>query len=125
MAELKPVGLKMRDLMVKYYKKAKLARYTFKKTAWITSGGPVELLIAMNIIPVYPENHGAMIGARKMGEELSAVAESMGYSRDLCSYFRVDVGHVATGKSPVGGMPLLAKPGLPKPDFLLCCNNIC
>lgn len=123
--DLMPIAIKMRNLMANYYKKAKFARYTFKKVAWITSGGPVEPLLALGIIPIYPENHGAMIGAKKMGVELSDVAESMGYSRDLCSYFRVDVGHTATWKSPIGGFPLLAKPGLPKPDFMLCCNNIC
>lgn len=125
MADLKPVRAKMIQLMANYYKKSKLARYTFKKVGWITSGGPVELLIVLGIIPIYPENHGAMIGAKKMGEELSDVAEADGYSRDLCSYFRVDVGQSRINKSPIGGMPLLAKPGLPKPDFLLCCNNIC
>ena len=125
MTELTEIRGKMIKLMAGYYKKSKLAKYTFKKIGWITSGGPVELLIVMGIIPIYPENHGAMIGAKKMGEELSDVAEAEGYSRDLCSYFRVDVGHSREFKSPIGGMPLLAKPGLPRPDFLLCCNNIC
>lgn len=115
----------MRKLIATYYLKSKVARYTFNKVAWITSGGPVELLIAMGIIPIYPENHGAMIGAKKMGVELSDVAEAEGYSRDLCSYFRVDLGQAIAHKSPVDGIPLLAKPGLPEPDFLLCCNNIC
>ncbi len=115
----------MRKLMARYYLKAKLARYTFRKVAWITSGGPVEPLIAMGVIPIYPENHGAMIGAKKMGRELAEVAEAEGYSADLCSYFRVDLGQAITHRSPVGGIPLLAEPGLPEPDFLLCCNNIC
>ncbi len=110
---------KLRNLMKKYYVKAKLgAKYwPFTKTCWITSGGPVEILIAMGITPIYPENHGAMIGAVKMGVELSGEAEKLGYSQDLCSYFRCDVGQAVTQKSPVGG--------LPRPDFLLCCNNIC
>ncbi len=115
----------MRKLMADYYLKSKLARYTFDKVAWITSGGPVELLIAMGIIPIYPENHGAMIGAKKMGRELAETAEAEGYSPDLCSYFRVDLGQSITHRSPVGGIPLLARPGLPRPDLLLCCNNIC
>ena len=38
-----------------------------KKVAWITSGGPVEPLIAMDVIPVYPENHGAMVGGEQDG----------------------------------------------------------
>ncbi|MBT8373815.1 MAG: 2-hydroxyacyl-CoA dehydratase, partial [Deltaproteobacteria bacterium] len=88
-----------------------------KKIAWITSGGPVEPLIAMNVIPVYPENHGAMIGASKMGVDLCEKSEAMGYSRDLCSYARSDIACSAIDGGPIGG--------LPKPDMLVCCNNIC
>ncbi|MBU2431081.1 MAG: 2-hydroxyglutaryl-CoA dehydratase, partial [Proteobacteria bacterium] len=67
---------KMRDLMTTYYLEALTARQNNKKIAWITSGGPVEPLLAMDIIPVYPENHAAMIGASKMGEDLCVKAEN-------------------------------------------------
>jgi benzoyl-CoA reductase/2-hydroxyglutaryl-CoA dehydratase subunit BcrC/BadD/HgdB len=59
-----------------------------------------------------------MLGASKMSVELCEVAEGLGYSRDLCSYARGDIGSALTKKSPIPG-------GLPKPDFLLACNNIC
>jgi benzoyl-CoA reductase/2-hydroxyglutaryl-CoA dehydratase subunit BcrC/BadD/HgdB len=109
---------KMKELMTLYYMGAKMAEGKDKKIAWITSGGPVEFLIAADIIPIYPENHGAMLGASKMSVELCEVAEGLGYSRDLCSYARGDIGSALTKKSPIPG-------GLPKPDFLLACNNIC
>jgi len=35
----------------------------------------------------------------------------------LCSYARTDIGSIYTGKSPVMG--------LPRPDFMIACNNIC
>jgi bcr-type benzoyl-CoA reductase subunit B len=108
---------KMKDIMTKYYKRAKMAWLTRKKVAWITSGGPVEPLIAMDIIPVYPENHGAMIGASKMGIDLCQKAEAMGYSSDLCSYARSDISCATVKGGPIGG--------LPKPNMLICCNNIC
>ncbi len=108
---------KMKEIMTNYYIEAKTARDSGKKVAWITSGGPVEPLIAMDVIPVYPENHGAMIGASKMGVDLCEKAEEMGYSRDLCSYARADIASAATNGGPIGG--------LPEPDFLVCCNNIC
>ncbi len=107
----------MKEIMTEYYVTAKNASINNKKVAWITSGGPVEPLIAMDVIPVYPENHGAMIGASKMGVDLCSKAEEMGYSRDLCSYARSDIGASATNGGPIGG--------LPDPDFLVCCNNIC
>ena len=109
---------KMKELMTRYYMGAKMAEGSDKKIAWITSGGPVEFLIAADIIPIYPENHGAMLGASRLSVELCEVAEGLGYSRDLCSYARGDIGSVLTKKSPIPG-------GLPKPDFLLACNNIC
>jgi benzoyl-CoA reductase/2-hydroxyglutaryl-CoA dehydratase subunit BcrC/BadD/HgdB len=109
---------KMKELMTLYYMEAKMAEGKDKKIAWITSGGPVEFLIAADIIPIYPENHGAMLGASKMSVELCEVAEGLGYSRDICSYARGDIGSALTKKSPIPG-------GLPKPDFLLACNNIC
>ncbi|MFO7988156.1 MAG: 2-hydroxyglutaryl-CoA dehydratase, partial [Desulfotignum sp.] len=82
---------KMRDLMTTYYLEALGAAQNNRQVAWITSGGPVEPLVAMDIIPVYPENHGAMIGSAKMGEDLCAKAEDMGYSPDLCAYARSDI----------------------------------
>jgi len=108
---------KMRDLMTTYYLEALSAAQNNKPVAWITSGGPVEPLVAMDIIPVYPENHGAMIGSAKMGEDLCSKAEDMGYSSDLCSYARADIACSVVKGGPIGG--------LPKPDMLICCNNIC
>lgn len=106
----------MKQLLTDYYIEAKTSEGK-KPICWITSGGPVEFLIAMDVIPVYPENHGAMCGASKMAVELAEVAEQMGYSRDLCSYARLDIGSAVTKGGPIGG--------LPRPDFLLACNNIC
>jgi bcr-type benzoyl-CoA reductase subunit B len=108
---------KMRDLMTTYYLEALSAARNDRQVAWITSGGPVEPLVAMDIIPVYPENHGAMIGSAKMGEDLCAKAEDLGYSPDLCSYARSDIACAVVRGGPIGG--------LPKPDMLICCNNIC
>lgn len=107
----------MKEIMTVYYMEAKSARISGRKIAWITSGGPVEPLIAMDVIPVYPENHGAMIGASKMGVGLCETAEGMGYSPDLCSYARSDIACATVNGGPIGG--------LPRPDMLVCCNNIC
>jgi bcr-type benzoyl-CoA reductase subunit B len=108
---------KMKEIMTHYYIAAKTAGETGKKIAWITSGGPVEPLIALDVIPVYPENYGAMIGASHMGVDLCEKAEAMGYSRDLCSYARADIACSTVDGGPIGG--------LPRPDMLICCNNIC
>jgi benzoyl-CoA reductase/2-hydroxyglutaryl-CoA dehydratase subunit BcrC/BadD/HgdB len=108
---------RMKEIMTTYYIEAKTAAESGRKVAWITSGGPVEPLIAMDVIPIYPENHAAMIGASKMGTDLCEKAEVMGYSRDLCSYARADIACAPVNGGPIGG--------LPRPDMLVCGNNIC
>jgi benzoyl-CoA reductase/2-hydroxyglutaryl-CoA dehydratase subunit BcrC/BadD/HgdB len=85
--------------------------------AWVTSGFPVEVLRPLGFHAVYPENHAAMCGVQRLVPELSDAAEARGYSRDLCSYARSDLGCAFTGKTPVGR--------LPRPDLLACCTNIC
>ncbi|KJS11228.1 MAG: 2-hydroxyglutaryl-CoA dehydratase [Peptococcaceae bacterium BRH_c8a] len=86
--------------------------------AWVTSGAPVELLLAFNIHPVYPENYGAICGTRKVSAKLCKVAEAAGYSQDLCSYARSHIGSIMRPDlAPMGG--------LPRPDLLVACNNIC
>ncbi len=107
----------MMKLMAEYYMNAKMMEGSDQKIAWVTSGAPVELLHAAGIIPIYPENHAALCGAQKMAVNLCEVSEERGYSRDLCSYARTDFGAIFTKGGPMGG--------LPRPNFLLCCNNIC
>jgi benzoyl-CoA reductase/2-hydroxyglutaryl-CoA dehydratase subunit BcrC/BadD/HgdB len=106
-----------RRLMMAYYFMVKHPNWFGKKVAWITSGGPVEHLYAMGALPFYPENYGAMCGASRMSPSLCEAAEHKGYSHDLCSYALTDIGSSFTGKGPIGR--------LPKPDFLVCGNNIC
>ncbi len=109
---------RMKEIMTMYYMGAKMAEGTDQKQAWITSGAPVEFLYAADITPLYPENHAAMCGATRMADTLCGAAEDAGFSRDLCSYARTDIGAIISETSPIPG-------GLPKPDLLVCCNNIC
>jgi len=106
-----------RRLMMAYYFIVKHPKWFGKKVAWITSGGPVEPLYAMGVLPFYPENYGAMCGAFRVSVPLCEAAERRGYSHDLCSYALTDLGSSFAGKGPLGR--------LPKPDFLVCSNNIC
>lgn len=107
----------IRQVIEKYYIDAAQAKEHNKKVAWTVASFPVELIYAMDVIPIYPENHAAMCGARHMASDLSKVAEAQGYSMDLCHYALVDYGSILSGKSPIGG--------LPKPDMLLSNNCQC
>ncbi len=109
---------RMKEIMLRHFQAGWLAKGEGKTVAFLTSGAPVELLHAMGIVPVYPENHGAVCGVARMGGGLCQAAEEKGYSRDLCSYWKIDWGaRTRPEGSPIGG--------LPKPDILLCANNIC
>lgn len=105
----------IRKAIENYYIQAITAPQHNKKVAWTVASFPVELIYAMDVIPVYPENHAAMCGARHMATELSQVAEAQGYSIDLCHYALTDIGSILSKQSPIGG--------LPKPDMLL--SNSC
>lgn len=107
---------RLREIMTRHYF---LSRYVkgARPVAWVTSGAPVEVLRVFDFYTLYPENHGALCGAQKMGPEICMEAERRGYHPDLCSYARIDIGHAFSGKTPTGR--------LPRPDLLFCSNNIC
>lgn len=105
-----------KELVGRHYLKGRYANL-HGKVAWVTSGAPVELLKALDFYVLYPENHGAVCGTMRVAEDICSEAENAGYSRDVCSYARTDIGTLLSGKTPVGR--------LPKPDLLMACTNIC
>lgn len=104
-------------LLARHYDEAMEAKQSGELVAWSTSIAPQELLETMNIKTVYPENHAAAIGARKGAQEFIDCSESRGYSIDLCSYARVNIGYMNIEESSAGNIPM--------PDLIFCCNNIC
>ena len=105
------------SVMARYYVQRKLLA-RLKPLAYVTSGAPVEIMEAMGILTLYPENYGALCGARGAAVDLCQIAEATGYPADLCSYARSHIGAVLQPKdAPLKGMP--------RPDLLVCCNNIC
>ncbi len=104
----------MKKIMMGYYMEI---FNSDKPKAWVTSGAPVELLLAYDVLPVFPENYGAMIAARHQGSELCATASGLGFDECICSYARCTIGSTKARQGPLGP--------LPAPDFLLACNNGC
>lgn len=109
-------GRRLKELISLYYLEGRHVAGA-RPVAWVTSGAPVEVLRALGYYVVYPENHAALCGARHLGAGLAAVAEQAGYSPDLCSYARIDLGSLLSGQTPVGSIP--------RPDLLVACTNIC
>lgn len=104
-------------LMTRYYATRKVVGKV-RPLAWVTSGAPVEILVGMGVATVYPENYGALLGAQRAAVPLAQVAEAHGFSPDLCSYARSHIGSVLDAANAPQG-------GLPRPDLLVACNNIC
>lgn len=111
------VAPRFKELVSRHYLKGQYANECHTPVAWVTSGAPVEFLTALGYFVHYPENHAAMCGIRRQAVEIMGKAEDEGYSRDICSYARTDFGSLFSGITPVGR--------LPRPDLLVCCNNIC
>jgi benzoyl-CoA reductase/2-hydroxyglutaryl-CoA dehydratase subunit BcrC/BadD/HgdB len=109
---------RLKQLMMRYYAFTKVAPRLGWRSAWLTSGAPVEVPLSMGIVPQYPENYGALCGARRAGVLLCERAERAGYSPDLCSYARTSLGSLeAPDLAPLRG--------LARPDVLIASNNIC
>jgi benzoyl-CoA reductase/2-hydroxyglutaryl-CoA dehydratase subunit BcrC/BadD/HgdB len=87
---------------------------------WAAICVPIELFKGFdNVVVAIPENHSAMSAAKNAGVPLEEQAEALGYSMDLCSYARIDLGTELgdASASPAGG--------LPKPDLLVSDTNNC
>lgn len=114
-----PHSKDLKDPMMYYFLRSIIyPKLPWKKTAWTGAGFPIELLWAYDVFPLHPENMATVAAARKQSQRLIEHAESMGYSRDLCSYCKTNFGAVDTKiKTSLGGIA--------KPDFIAITNTIC
>lgn len=107
------------DLLAQQYENAWEAKRRGEPVGWSTSVFPQELPETFGLCVCYPENQAAGMGAKKESMDNINVAESAGYSIDLCAYARNNLGFFLRGGNPESTLDM------PMPDFLLCCNNIC
>jgi benzoyl-CoA reductase/2-hydroxyglutaryl-CoA dehydratase subunit BcrC/BadD/HgdB len=132
MSEEKKVAIKkiqatgfMRKIMADYfYEMDNAAKAGSPKIAWCTSVGPAELLLSLGFLVYYPENHGAMLGSTRQAMDYIPVANSVGYSPDICSYLTSDVGAFIKGETPLS-RAYEGIEGVPRPDVLVYNTNQC
>lgn len=105
------------NLLKRQYENAFEAKKRGEPVGWSTSVFPQEIPESFGLCVCYPENQAAGIATKKESLKLCNMAEDDGYSVDLCAYARTNLGFLENG-----GCESL---NMPKPDFLLCCNNIC
>jgi len=125
MSKVKPKHNKMlnatqglKNIMGRHFLAIEQAYRDGKPTAWATSGSPVEMLYAMDVQPMLPENSATVSAAQKFSQKFIEIAEEQGYSYDLCSYFKTNVGAVLSNASMLEG-------GTRKPTFMLSTDVIC
>lgn len=88
-----------------------------KLVGYSTAISPVEIFVAHDIIPVYPENHSVANLTAKKGAEMCSITEDLGYTSHLCAYARSDLAYRKTG--------MTVTRGIPEPDLFLACNAQC
>lgn len=94
-----------------------------RRVAWCSSVGPCEIAVAFGFSVFFPENHGALLGARKVSHEYIPYAVGAGYCAESCSYMTSDIGAALAGRTPLTDIYGVA--GTPRPDLLLYNTNQC
>jgi benzoyl-CoA reductase/2-hydroxyglutaryl-CoA dehydratase subunit BcrC/BadD/HgdB len=94
-----------------------------RRVAWCSSVGPCEIAAALGLAVYFPENHGAMLGARKVSHQYIPYAVSAGYCAESCSYMTSDIGSALAGYTPLSDA--FGVQDRPTPDLLLYSTNQC
>lgn len=83
-----------------------------------------EIMRAMDIVPVWTENYAGICGAKRDAERFLERAESLSFSRSLCTYALCGIGF-DQWREELGSMPPDAPwGGQAKPDFMLSSGQI-
>lgn len=94
--------------------------------AWCMAGVPPELLGTFDLEMEFPENFGAHCASTLVATSFIEVAESEGYSSDLCSYLTNSMGYVKRYKE-LGRVPPESplKQGLGEPTLMMGSGYMC
>lgn len=98
-----------------YYQKARQTQQEKKLIGWHLGLSPYELLHALDVLPVMPENFSSVLAAKQMIRHYLEKADSLGYSRVQCSLHHTILGYALSGEELM----------IPPPDFILATNNPC
>lgn len=109
------IHLLQKELMGRYFERLTHAAEQGKGKAvyMLISGNPVELVLAFDMIPVYPEINALQLAVKKTSLPYIQKAEEIGYSIDNCAYVKADIGLFFSGRqTPFATIPL--------PSLILC-----
>ncbi len=100
-----------------YHLSGTRAKKDKQPVAYVTAFTPVEILLAMDVVCVYPESYSVVCSASGKAKEMIHASQMGSFAQDLCSYSLIDFGAEHYQKRPFGG--------LPEPDLLVATNNQC
>lgn len=83
-----------------------------------------EILMAMDIVPVWTENYAGICGAKRDAERFLERAQSLGFSRSLCTYALCGIGFDQWREELKEMPPEAPWGGQVKPDFMLSSGQI-
>jgi len=117
---------KINKILKDYYARAQAASQAGKPVAWCMAGIPPEVLNAMGVESVFPENFGTVSAATQTAVPFIEKAEGDGFSVDICSYARNALGYAARLKE-LGGQtpPEAARGGMAYPTMLIAPSSGC
>jgi len=96
-----------------------------KPVAWVMLSMINELFVAMDVLPVYPENYAGLCATKRVAEPFMERAEADGYSDVTCSYARIGLGYAGLWQD-TGEIPDFAPDGgMAKPDMMVGSSIAC
>ncbi len=109
-----------KEMLGNLFTELSTAKETGKKVVYtFVPGNVTELILALDMLPVYPEINALQSGMRKKSGSFIKDAEKIGFSEDVCTYVKCDIGMMLNGNiGPTGEK-------LPDPDLLLLSYTGC
>ncbi|HVK37461.1 MAG TPA: benzoyl-CoA reductase subunit B [Candidatus Kapabacteria bacterium] len=109
-----------KEMLADQFRALTAAKETGRKVVYtFVPGNLSELIQAFDMLPVYPEINALQWGMRKGSAGLIRDAENYGFSEDVCTYVKCDIGMFLNGnEGPTGER-------LPPPDLLLLSYTGC
>ena len=109
-----------KDMLAKQFQDLGKAKELGKKVVYtFVPGNLTDLILSFDMLPVYPEINALQSGMRKKSAAYIKDAEKIGFSEDVCTYVKCDIGMMLNGNvGPTGEK-------LPAPDLLLLSYTGC
>ncbi|TAK31849.1 MAG: hypothetical protein EPO21_16550 [Chloroflexota bacterium] len=109
---------KQSELYSAYWSELDNAHENGRPVVWCMGMAPQEIFRAVDAVILFCDNFGATLAMAGISQELCEVAETKGFTMELCSYARGHIGAQLTGRNPQG------KP-LRKPDMIVYPSSRC